>query len=154
VTTAAVPVLVSAWTPENSRFVASPVKAPRSIGTVSLLISNLGNRPGSVAATATIKIQRKDDSGEFFLWKADLEDSPPVIIEPGRTLLISYKPQAFKGSVEPMDLVFDKHSRCVIAPTLTDFVGRLIEPELSIDCISLDSMASAVHRSTPKESSK
>jgi hypothetical protein len=126
VLTVAVPVLVESITPENAK-IEFTVQGSTS-ETIFVLVSNRGNRPGSVAHGALTL-----DGIDAMV--VDLADSPGAvqIIAPGKSELVKYR----YGFSVPGAKIGTSHKKCSFSMRITDFRGMVWWGGHSAECIQL-----------------
>jgi hypothetical protein len=127
----AVPALKETLTTKNSHLVFSIQGA--SAGTVYVLVSNQGIRPGSVAGVAEVCT-----SENRCAWaKRPLNEI--TLLGPGQSALLEFYPDG----ANPHMTKKDKSSSCEVGGLTTDFVGRTTLWTVPIECMLTDHIVPA-----------
>jgi hypothetical protein len=127
VLTAAIPVVKDALTPKNSAL-SFAYQGSRATA-IAILASNQGVRPGSVIfAKMNVGNLLKDIS-------LTVSDSPAVIIEPGRSVLLEFHVAGVqKKIVDEEDAI---NSQCVVNVVSIDFAGTANGNDVVVSCTRL-----------------
>jgi hypothetical protein len=123
VATAAIAAVV-ALLPHDSEFVASIQSADPGNLKLAFLVSNTGTRPGSLREA----LLYRENRGQPL--KFNGSESMPLVIDPGKTILIDARPDYFSltyGNEAP-----DLSGPCVLSLSISNFSGKL--NRVSVPC--------------------
>lgn len=136
VLTTAVPVVKTAITPNNS--VLTFTVQGSTLDTILVLVSNLGNRPGSVAHGALYL----DGAAAIVV---DISEAVGAIriVDSGRSELVEYR---FRRSIAGTR-IDESHKVCSMSMRVTDFRGRVWWASSPAECIQLTAFLQNRHQS-------
>lgn len=131
-----IPIFQRAFTLENSDMVFSFQWADRSA--LTLLVSNLGNRPGTVLSG---EIQAPD--GQMYDLANAAKSQNPIVLEPTKSRLIKYVIGPQKYLVEYNLDVLMKQDPCELLLVGSDFTGEIWRSRKNVHCFEIADLVAA-----------